>query len=75
MIALTESLAWEVANYNIRVMAICPGEVDTKMQRDIDIDYYRTNKQKMLLPSTVAKKIAEMIFENEYTNGQSVEIE
>jgi len=75
VIALTESLAWEVANYNIRVMAICPGEVDTKMQQDIDIDYYRTNKQKMLLPSTVAKKIAEMIFENEYTNGQSVEIE
>ncbi|MGC2574085.1 MAG: SDR family oxidoreductase [Candidatus Nitrosopolaris sp.] len=74
VIALTESLAWEVANYNIRVMAICPGEVDTKMQQDIDIDYYRTNKQKMLLPSTVAKKIAEMIFENEYTNGQSVEI-
>jgi 3-oxoacyl-[acyl-carrier protein] reductase len=74
VIALTESLAWEVANYNIRVMAICPGEVDTKMQQDINKDYYRTNKEKMLLPSTVAKKIAEMIFENQYLNGQSVEI-
>ncbi|MGA9153341.1 MAG: SDR family oxidoreductase [Candidatus Nitrosopolaris sp.] len=74
VIALTESLAWEVANYNIRVMAICPGEVDTKMQQDIDNDYYITNKQKMLLPSTVAKKIAEMILESQYLNGQSVEI-
>ncbi|HXX97728.1 MAG TPA: SDR family oxidoreductase [Candidatus Bathyarchaeia archaeon] len=74
VIALTESLAWEVANYNIRVMAICPGEVDTKMQQDIDEDYYRTNKQKMLQPGTVAKKIAEMIFENQYHSGQSVDI-
>jgi len=74
MIALTESLAWEVANYNIRVMAICPGEVDTRMQQGIDKDYYRTNKQKMLQPSRVAEKIAEMIFENQYHNGQSVEI-
>ena len=36
MIGLTESLAWEVANYNIRVMAICPGEVNTKMHQDGD---------------------------------------
>ena len=36
MIGLTESLAWEVGNYSIRVMAICPGEVDTKMQEDFD---------------------------------------
>lgn len=34
MIGLTESLAWEVGNYGIRVMAISPGEVDTKMQED-----------------------------------------
>jgi 3-oxoacyl-[acyl-carrier protein] reductase len=74
MIGLTESLAWEVANYNIRVMAICPGEVDTKMQQSVDLDYYKKNKQKMLQPIAIAEKITEMIFENEYTNGQSVEI-
>ena len=41
MIGLTESLAWEVANQNIRVMAICPGEVDTKMQQNVHLDYYK----------------------------------
>ncbi len=40
MIGLTERLTWEVGNYNIRVMAICPGEVDTKMQQGADSDYY-----------------------------------
>jgi NAD(P)-dependent dehydrogenase (short-subunit alcohol dehydrogenase family) len=39
MIGLTESLAWEVPNYNIRVMGICPGEVDTNMQQSVDPDY------------------------------------
>ena len=31
---LTESVAWEVGNYSIRVMTIFPGEVATKMQED-----------------------------------------
>jgi len=75
MIGLTESLAWEVGNYGIRVMAICPGEVDTKMQEDVDPVYYRNNKHRMLKPKTVAKKILEMIFEDRrYHNGQSIEI-
>ena len=75
MIGLTESVAWEVANYNVRVMAICPGEVDTKMQQDVDPEYYRNNKHKMLKPKTVAEKILEMIFEeHRYHNGQSIEI-
>ena len=37
LMGLTESLAWEVANYDIRVMSICPGEVATKMQKDVDL--------------------------------------
>jgi 3-oxoacyl-[acyl-carrier protein] reductase len=75
MLGLTESLAWEVANYNIRVMAICPGEVDTKMQQDVDPEYYTLNKNKMLKPQTVAQKIVDMIFDDKhYKNGKSVDI-
>ncbi len=57
MMGLTESLAWEVANYDIRVMTICPGEVATKMQEDVDRSYYESNKHKMIPPKTVAKKL------------------
>jgi hypothetical protein len=43
-------------------MAICPSEVDTKTQQDVDQGYYRNNKHKMLKPKTVAEKFW-MIFE------------
>ena len=75
MIGLTESLAREVANYNIRAMTICPGDVATKMQKDIDAQYYELNKHKMLHPRGVAEKIADMIFsDKEYSNGDSVDL-
>ena len=31
MIGFTESIAKEIADNNVKVMAICPGGVDTKM--------------------------------------------
>ena len=75
LMGLTESLAWEVANYNIRVMSICPGEVDTKMQEDVDAQYYELNKNEMLNPRTVAEKIRDMIFDDKkYGNGVSVDL-
>jgi 3-oxoacyl-[acyl-carrier protein] reductase len=75
MMGLTESMAWEVANYNMRVMTICPGEVDTKMQESTDQEYYKLNKDKWLEPREVADKIAEMIFnEDHYKNGESIDI-
>jgi 3-oxoacyl-[acyl-carrier protein] reductase len=73
MMGLTESLAWEVANRNIRVMTICPGEVATKMQ-EVNPEYYRQNKSRMLKPEQVAAKIVDMVFDSRYTNGQSVDI-
>jgi 3-oxoacyl-[acyl-carrier protein] reductase len=75
MIGLTESLAWETGNYNIKVMAICPGEVATKMQETAEPDYYRKYKDKMLQPKQVAEKIVAMIFDDKkYRSGQSVDI-
>ena len=73
MIGLTESLAWEVAGHRIRVMAICPGEVATKMQ-ETDPEYYQENRDRMLKPEQVATKILDMIFSAKYRNGQSVDI-
>jgi 3-oxoacyl-[acyl-carrier protein] reductase len=73
MMGLTESLAWEVAGHNIRVMAICPGEVATKMQES-DPEYYRENRDRMLKPEQVAAKIVDMVFDTKYRNGQSVDI-
>lgn len=73
MMGLTESLAWEVAGHRMRVMVICPGDVATKMQ-EVDMEYYRANKERMLKPEQVAKKIVEMIFDEKYRNGQSVDI-
>ena len=76
MIGLTESLAWEVGNYNVKVMAICPGEVNTKMQQGFDQEYYIKYKDKMLEPKQVAERIIDMIFngKGKYNNGQSIEI-
>jgi short-subunit dehydrogenase len=75
IMGLTESVAWEVGNYNIRVMTVCPGEVATKMQKDVDTQYYRSNKYKMLHPKTVAEKITDMVFDDKkYGNGVSIDL-
>ena len=75
MMGLTESLAWEVGNYDIRVMTVCPGEVATKMQKDVDPHYYELNKHKMLSPKTVAGKITDMVFDDKkYRNGDSLDL-
>jgi 3-oxoacyl-[acyl-carrier protein] reductase len=72
---LAESLALEVKSYNIRVMTIFLGEVDTKMLQDYDYNYYEKNKNKMLSPQKVAAKIVEMILDiKKYKNGESVEM-
>lgn len=55
IIALTRALAWEVADYNIRINSISPGSVDTPMLRgDIDTESKRTG-----LPFDEVKRMRE----------------
>jgi 3-oxoacyl-[acyl-carrier protein] reductase len=74
IIGFTESIAKEVANYNVKVMAICPGGVDTKMIDDIVRDGYNLSNKNLMTPEQVANKIYDMIFNpKDYHNGQSIE--
>ena len=74
VIGFTESIAKEVSNYNVKVMAICPGGVDTKMIDDIVRDGYNLSNRNLMKPEQVAKKIYDMIFnQKDYYNGQSIE--
>jgi 3-oxoacyl-[acyl-carrier protein] reductase len=74
VIGLTESVAKEVTGYNVKIMAICPGGVDTKMIKDIVKVGYNASNRNLIKPEEVANKIYDMIFnQNGYYNGQSVE--
>ena len=74
VIGFTESIAKEVSNYNVKVMAICPGRVDTKMIDDIVDNGYNLSNKNLMKPEQVAKKIYDMIFnQKDYYNGQSIE--
>ncbi len=54
IIGLTESLAYEVKDYGIKVYAVCPAGVDTEMHRKLYPDH---NTKKLLKPEDVAKKV------------------
>lgn len=74
IIGLTEGVAQEVANNNVKVMAICPGGVDTKMIKDIVKAGYIPSNKDLMKAQEVAKKIYDMIFnQKDYYNGQSIE--
>lgn len=74
VIGLTESVAKEVTDYNVKIMAISPGGVDTKMIKDIVKVGYNASNRNLIKPEEVANKIYDMIFnQNGYYNGQSVE--
>jgi 3-oxoacyl-[acyl-carrier protein] reductase len=74
IIGLTESIAKEVADNNVKVMAICPGGVDTDMTKDIVNDGYNLSSRNLMKPQQVAKKIYDMISnQKSYYNGQSIE--
>ena len=74
IIGLTEGVAQEVANNNVKVMAICPGGVDTKMIKDIVKAGYIPSNKDLMKAQEVAKKIYDMIFnQKNYYNGESIE--
>ncbi len=74
IIGLTEGVAQEVANNNVKVIAICPGGVDTKMIKDIVKAGYIPSNKDLMKAQEVAKKIYDMIFnQKDYYNGQSIE--
>jgi len=75
VIGLTESIAKEVAGNNVKVMAICPGGVDTDMIKDIFKEGYNLSNRNLMKPQQVAKKIYDMISnKKDYHNGQSIEL-
>jgi len=74
VIGFTESIANELADNNVKVMAICPGGVDTKMIEDMVDNGYTLSNRKLMKPEQVANKIYDMISnQKDYYNGQSIE--
>jgi 3-oxoacyl-[acyl-carrier protein] reductase len=77
IIGLSESLVGEVSNHNdIRLMALCPGEINTGMIEDAIRLGFRPHckKNDMYKPEDAGQKILEMIIKDkEYVNGQCVE--
>ena len=70
VIGLTESIAEEAADNNIKVMAICPGGVDTDMIKDMVNDGFNKSNTNFMKPEEVAKKIYDMISnQKDYYNG------
>jgi 3-oxoacyl-[acyl-carrier protein] reductase len=72
LIGFTESLAKEVKNFGIRVYAICPGPVATKMQEEIVGKMYPLIKPFIQKPEDVAKFVIEAI-EGKYETGSIID--
>jgi 3-oxoacyl-[acyl-carrier protein] reductase len=73
IMGFSESISKEVVSTNIRVMVLCPGEINTDMLKDIVNTGFQlsSKKEKLYQPEDVANKIFEMIKEcNIYGNGQ-----
>jgi 3-oxoacyl-[acyl-carrier protein] reductase len=72
LIGFTESLAKEVKNNGIRVYAICPGPVATKMQEEIAGKMYPFIKPFIQKPEDVAKFVIDAI-EGKYESGSVID--
>ena len=67
MIGFTESVAKEIIDNNIKVMAICPGGVDTDMIKDMVNDGFNKSNTNFMKPEEVAKKIYDVIVNKKIT--------
>ena len=77
LMGFSESISKEVISKNIRVMVLCPGEINTDMLKDIVNTGFQlgSKRENLYQPEDVANKIFEMIKEpNIYKNGQVEEI-
>lgn len=69
----TEALAREVVWDGIRVYAVCPGGVNTRMYRDI---FPEANPRSLLQPEEVARVIVDLaIGRRDASNGAAVDVE
>lgn len=71
MIGMTESLADELSEHKIRVYSVCPGTVDTDMQRDAPM----VNRRFMLRSSDVSKRVLSLCMPDcRVRSGSSVDV-
>lgn len=74
VIGLTESLAQEVNQYDITVVAICPGAVATDMQKQfMNEKEYERQKHNMIAPVKVAKKVLDAL-NGAYSSGSAIDV-
>lgn len=72
VIGLTESLAEEVKDFNIKVYAVCPGGVNTEMYKSI---FPNAVPDKLLKPENIAQHVLKLCFENYLVKtGTSIEV-
>ncbi len=72
VIGLTESTAEEVRQYGIKVIALCPGGVDTDMHREVFPEH---DPEGLLTPEEVAQKILSLSSPGDRTpSGSAVNI-
>jgi 3-oxoacyl-[acyl-carrier protein] reductase len=70
VIGLTQSVADETADTDLRIYAVLPGAVNTKLNRDLDLGMASSE---LLAPEYVAKRIFRLA-EGQRKSGQSVTI-